>query len=141
VIGMLPAFDISALPLVVITYPSYMTLAEANAYAQQLDQVLQGGRIGTVVDIRALDSSAVTSTDRKHLAAVIDAVTKARAGALVAEAIVLDSPILRGLYTAYCWLRTDRSYPSRAFAKVDQARAWVGTELTRAGVGATTGSA
>jgi len=130
---MLPAFDLDAFPLVVITYPSYMTHAEADAYAQQLDQVLQRGRIGTVVDIRAIDSSAVTSTDRKHLAAVVDAVTQARAGSLVAEAIVLDSPILRGLYTAYCWLRTDRTYPSRAFAKVEQARAWVSSELARAG--------
>lgn len=131
---MLPAFDLDAFPLVVITYPSYMTHAEADAYAEQLDRVLQRGRIGTVVDIRPIDSSAVTSTDRKHLAAVVDAVTRARAGALVAEAIVLDSPVLRGLYTAYCWLRVDRSYPSRAFAGVAPARSWVTAELTKAGV-------
>lgn len=135
---MLPAFNLDAFPLVVITYPSYMTHAEADAYAQQLAQVMQRGRIGTVVDIRAIDSSAVTSTDRKYLAAVVDAVTKTRAGGLVAEAIVLDSPLLRGLYTAYCWLRLDSSYPSRAFGTVDQARVWVAAELAKAKLGVPT---
>ena len=33
---MLPAFDLDAFPLVVITYPSYMTHAEADAYAEQI---------------------------------------------------------------------------------------------------------
>jgi len=131
---MLPTFDTDSFPLVVITYPTSMTPTDADEYGRQLGEVLARGRVGTVVDIRALDSSVVTSRERKYLALVIDAATKAHPGALVAESIVLNSAILRGIYTAYCWLRADKSYPSRAFAGVDEARAWVFTELRAAGV-------
>jgi len=131
---MLPTIDSAGFPLVLITYPAHMTPEEADAYGQELGEVFTRGRVATVVDIRALDSSVVTPTDRKYLAQVVDRVTKAHPGALVAESIVLDSAILRGLYIAYSWLRSDQSYPSRAFGSVDEARAWVLKQLQEAGL-------
>jgi len=131
--GMTPTFDLDAFPLVTIVYPTVMAPADADAYGDELDAVMQRGRIGTVVDLRKVDSRHAQAPDRKYLAETVDRVTRKHPHVLVAEAIVLDSAFLRGAYTAY-WLRTDRSYPSRAFGDVAQARTWVTERLKDAGV-------
>lgn len=131
---MTPTFELDAFPLVTIVYPPVMRPADADAYGDELDAVMNRGRIGTVVDLRKVDSRHAQAPDRKYLAETVDRVTRKHPDVLVAEAIVLDSAFLRGAYTAYCWLRTDRSYPSRAFGDVAQARTWVTERLKHAGV-------
>lgn len=128
---MLPTIDTAALPLVRITYPEMMTEEDVDEYAKRLGDLLATAHIGTVVDLRPINPTAAGAAGRRYLAAAIDGVTTKHPGRLVAEAIVMDSTILRGLYTAFCWIRSDGSYSSRPFADVPSAEAWVKAELDR----------
>jgi len=128
---LLPTIDTEALPLVRITYPALLTEADVDAYALKLRALFEEARIATVVDLRALAPNAAGAAGRQYLAAAIDVVTNAHPGRLVAEAIVMDSAIIRGLYTAYCWIRKDTSYPSRAFRDMQAAELWARAEFEK----------
>lgn len=130
---MLPTIDTHDLPLVRISYPVLLTEVDVQEYASRLGHLLAQSCIGTVVDIRLLDPNAVGAADRQYLAAAMDATTRAHPNKLIAEAIVMDSAILRGLYTAYCWIRKDTSYRSRAFGDPAEAEVWVLSELESQG--------
>jgi hypothetical protein len=51
-------------------------------------------------------------------------------GNWLAEAIVLDSPVLRGIVTAYSWVRAAKA-PLRVFATPEEADAWTRELLQR----------
>jgi len=131
---LLPTIETRAFPVVRITYPALLTDRDVDGYVEALGEVLRRGRIGTVVDIRALDPKAVGAAERQYLAAAIDRMTAEHPNRLVAEAIVMNSALLRGLYTAYCWVRRDASYPSRAFRDVAAAESWVRGQLRADGL-------
>ncbi|MEI7892136.1 MAG: hypothetical protein WCI05_03545 [Myxococcales bacterium] len=88
---MKPRPDLTEFPVVVITYPASMTAQDADTYGA----VLARGRVGSVVDLRAVDTARVSASDRAYIAKLVDSVTKRYAKALLAEAIVLDSAVLR----------------------------------------------
>ncbi len=131
---MLPTIDTERFPIVRITYPAMLTEADVDEYTARLGEVLRRGKVGTVVDIRPLKPGTVGAADRQYLAAAVDDMTRAHPGRVVVEAIVMDSAILRGLYTAYCWIRKDASYQSRAFRDLADAEAWVREVLEAQGV-------
>ena len=131
---MKPRLDLTEFPLVVITYAASMTAQEADTYGVELATLLARGKVGSVVDLRAVDTARVSASDRAYIAKVVDSVTKRYANTLLAEAIVLDSTVLRCMYTAYSWLRVDRSYHSHAFGNVAEAKAWVREQLRQRGV-------
>lgn len=126
---MLPTIDTKSLPLVRITYPSVLSPEDVDEYAAQVGRLLSRARIATNVDIRQIDPTVPGVAGRKYLAEAVDRVTKAHPGRLIAEAIVMDSAVLRGLYTAFCWVRKDTSYVSKAFGDVVGAETWVHAQI------------
>jgi hypothetical protein len=92
---MKPRPDLTEFPVVVITYPASMTAQDADTYGVELGAVLARGKVGSVVDLRAVDTARVSASDRAYIAKLVDSVTKRYAKALLAEAIVLDSAVLR----------------------------------------------
>jgi hypothetical protein len=126
--------DTSAFPLVHITYPSHAELHQIDEFVEALGVIHQRGRMSVLVDINPLDSSKATPVHRKRLAEGLDALTRKNPGIVISEAVVTSSAILRGVFTAYSWLKTDRSYPSKCLHDVATALAWTEARLGKAGL-------
>jgi hypothetical protein len=119
---MLPKINDSTWPVLVIKYPASMTMQDIEAYCAQLEAYGKRGPYAAVVDIGGVDAGAAAPSLRKRLADGV--ATLSRRGIIVGEAVVIDSVIKRGLFTAYVWARGKAAHPIRAFATVDGARTW-----------------
>ena len=132
------AINTDEFPLVLIEYPRQASLEEIDAYIESLAGILARGRICTIVDIRNVSvvagKTSTTAKHRKHLATRLDEITLGHPNRIVSEAIIFDSTVMRGLYTAFSWLRKDKSYASRAFKSIKEARAWTNSQVVKAGL-------
>ena len=128
----LPLIVVDRFPLVRIIYPDVMTFDEIDRFLSDLEPVYARGRLAILADIGNIAQGP--AQQRRHLAAGIDRLTTRHPGICVAEAAVAASMATRGLFTAYVWIKRDKSYPSRVFAQMADATRWVEGELTAAGL-------
>ena len=126
--------DTSQFPLVMIRYPAQSSKENIAKYGQELDKVMKSGPLATVVDVRKVMVFSAGAEQRRFLAEQVDAATLANPGQLVAEAVVFNSKVLKGAYTAFNWIRKDKSYESRAFTDIESARSWSQAQLADAGL-------
>jgi hypothetical protein len=110
--------DVSAWPLVRIGLYS-VTPQLVDAFLTQLAEIAERGPFVTVADARA--SSAPDANLRRQLFAGLQRIHDR--GNWLAEAIVMDNPILRGIVTAYSWVRSVKA-PLAVFSTVESAERW-----------------
>ena len=121
-------------PLVLIHYPEQASDEGIAQYGQQLEKVMGRGKLATVVDLRKVSVIPAGARQRRFLAEQVDAATLAHPGALIAEAVIFNSKLLKAAYTAFQWMRKDKSYPSQAFTEPEPAQRWAETRLREAGI-------
>lgn len=122
----------SRFPLVFVTYPAQVGLADLPPFLAELEAVYQRGRLAVVADIGRIANAS--AAERQAAARGIDAITTKYAGRVVAEAVVTPSALLRGFVTAYTWMKSDKSYPTRCFATRAEAVVWATSRLTEEGI-------
>lgn len=117
--------DESTWPLVRITYPQAATLDDTRAYVADLAILFDRGQsFCTIVDLRPLGQIANDAKLRAVVAEAITELTTRYPHRLVAEAVIIDSLLVRGAYIAYNWVRPKKLYLSQAFASIAEAEAW-----------------
>ncbi|MEQ9075112.1 MAG: hypothetical protein RLP09_14735 [Sandaracinaceae bacterium] len=126
--------DASGFPLVSIVYPADSPVEGIDRYLERIGRVFERGRFVTVVDIRAVSLAVAHAANRKRVAEGIDRLTEAFPGVLVGEAVVVANGLMRGMVTAYNWLRRDKSTPTEVFTGLDDARGWARERARLAGL-------
>lgn len=115
--------DDSAFPLVIVALPSGWTDAEWDAYlARMRTYPERRTRYVTLTDARG--AGAPTAAQRKRAAEVMAADQEVSKRFNVANALVFDSAILRGMVTAITWI-TPPPVPMQTFATPALALGWL----------------
>jgi hypothetical protein len=127
-----PSVDDRHFPLVFISYPVSLTGAGFDSILPHLDRLYGRGRLAIVADINPIVTAPATL--RAHVARQVDGLTSRHPRTCLAEAVVARSPFVRGVFTAYSWLKADKSYPSRAFPALKDAYLWAAEVLRGNGV-------
>ena len=124
-------FDDARFPCVEVTWAGTITDGELTDFTLRMDGwFARGGPFSLLVDAR--DAAALTSAQRQALLAHMRQTAAQADGALV-QAIVLDNAFLRAFYFGLLWA-IPMGFPSKSFAEVEAARAWLVEQLrTRGG--------
>lgn len=122
-------FDLSGAPLILATVPAVMTLPlYQRLMGVWLDIAVRYGRIALVVDYRAHDAAAVSSSFIASSAAAFVNVRDRLAPHMAGQARVFDVAATNKVLLAYQW-KAESPWPLKNFATVDDARAWAASLL------------
>ena len=115
--------DQSQFPILRIRFDPENTYEELNAYLSDMEAIFaEHGKFLTITDISNLQPLKVSSRLRHRMAEGVDQLAYKKA--FIAEAVVISSPIIRGLFTAYSWLRRVSTHPLRSFRNMEEAEQW-----------------
>jgi hypothetical protein len=129
--------DESLLPILVVTYPKDMTIEMLDAlFANYLRLARERDQLAYVVDMRFLDLSLVGASGRRHAAELHARHRKELARSSVCEARVVSSPLMRGVLTAFDWIKGEGLWPCETFATREEAVAWINQKLAAKSKGA-----
>jgi hypothetical protein len=119
-----PAYDDSAWPVFRVRLaPVAMPDDEFARYLEQIDKLfLRGERFALVIDAR--EAPAHTAKERQEIAKHMRASFERYPHRLAALAIVLESALQRGIFTAINWL-AGPTYPTRSFRTQMDAEVWL----------------
>jgi hypothetical protein len=113
-------------PVVQLTYPAEVTSGDVARLARRLNELFkQQGAMAIVAHIDHMKAASITPMLRGLIAEEADKL--AEQGALLAEAVVVRDPVLRGLHRAYTWARRRQDYPAETFANLRPATEWART--------------
>jgi hypothetical protein len=117
-------YDESRWPFVVVTMPAEDV--SDRDFATHLDRVSgyfsRGERFGLVIDAR--DAPPLNAERRRLVAERIDRDVERHRDQLIGSAVLLSSPIGRGVFKVIMWM-TRSSHPMRSFAAVEPALQWL----------------
>jgi hypothetical protein len=122
-------YDESQWPVLIVTKsPGEQSDQEFIAHLDTLRSYFQrGARFGLVMDVR---HSPILSADRRRMTAErMEEDIRKFGPLLVGVALVLSSPIARGMLTALRWLRPSPDPPMMPFATVAPAATWLRERL------------
>jgi hypothetical protein len=129
--GGLPT-DVSRFPVVIVELPAMFTLEQIDTHIANLLRLAQTcGPFAVIGNLRETSPFTTTPRHRSRFAQGTDLLASHKA--LVAEGVVVPSSVVRGLFTAYYWLRKNKGHPTRCFATLDQAIEWCEEALQAAG--------
>lgn len=119
-----PRYDESRWPLVSVCLPqAELNDQEFDAFLDKLDGLfLRMQRFAVLLDARV--APALAPRRRKAVATRANAAQERHPGLMVGFAVVLSSPVQRGVFTAIHWLLR-RSDNTRAHATLAEAEAWL----------------
>lgn len=111
---MVPSVDTSDFPIVRLIFGPTLTREDVCAHHRAMQALLRTrGPFIVISDINAVVTTQVSAAVRKEIARVADEI--ASEGGLIAELVVVNSSVVRVLFTIYALLRRVRSHPLRAF--------------------------
>lgn len=118
-------FDIDW-PVMRITLPQTMNTEEIDAFCATIsaEYSRRDGWI-QVVDLNAVQPLSVPATVRRHFAQASDEVDRRFPNGTRAQAICTESVVIRGVFTAYSWLKRHQTFKVKAFASQADAAPWV----------------
>ena len=117
---MQPQADVSRWPIIEVHFARRSSLEELDAHFDFLEEMFRTrGRFLTVSAIDDIGPETATAVARRLVADRIDDL--ASRGAFIAEFVVVRSPFMRGVFTAYSWLRKNKTHDLRAFARMEEA--------------------
>jgi hypothetical protein len=119
-----PSYDDSGWPVFRIRLPhAAMCESEFSAYLKTVDDLfLRGERFALVIDAR--DAPVHSAKERQEIAQHMRSSHARYPYRLAAMAIVMSSPVQRGIFTAINWM-AGPTYPIRPFRAVKDAEAWL----------------
>ncbi len=98
-------FDGSAFPLVRLTYPSSPLPEDLPAYYRVYDEIWPRGPHVVLTDLRRLNPIFAGANARRALMKEVAARQELVGTLLVAEARIVSGSVVRGLITAFEWIR------------------------------------
>lgn len=125
------AYDESRWPFLLVTKgPKEQTEAEFLEHLATLSNYFaRGQRFGMVMDVR---QSPILSAERRRSASErMEADMRQYGPLLVGVALVLSSPLSRGMFKALLWLRPRQQPPMLAFPTVEPAMQWLREQLRK----------
>jgi hypothetical protein len=127
-----PWFDHSRAPLLVQRYPRDTSDEELSAFTAAVEAFMADHQepFAWVVDASALVHA--TARQRQLMSEFEKRTAEHDRRFCLGTALVVDSPIARGIITAVYWL-TPPVYPYRTFAKWDDAEKWARERLAEKG--------
>jgi hypothetical protein len=124
-----PRYDEGQWPIVLVTMPKE-ELDDAELI-EHLDRMSSFCKRGVpfvhIIDLRM--TAALSAEARRLIAERSDQDEEAHPGVLVGLAVVLATPLQRGIFKAITWL-SQTSRPSEAFPELETATAWARRLLT-----------
>lgn len=135
--------DTSAWPIVSITYPPVPTVESIAQFVRQIDAVMADAKrrrahVAGVADLSQLRITAATSETRAALAEGLAELDAKYPNLAVCDAVISQSPMVRGLVAAHSALRMRRNHITRTFSCRAEAMSWASLTLhssqRRAGV-------
>lgn len=120
---MMPRIDATRWPIVEIVFGDTITFDDITDFEAALLRILkEQGPMVVVSDISALKAGEVTALHRKKVAEMADRL--GAQGGIIAEVVIIKSPLLRALYAGYSWARKRSDYPSEAIGDRTAAFVW-----------------
>lgn len=119
---MLPVVDDSEFPIVRIVFGKDLTVADVEQHHSNFTTLFEAR--GPFLSIAEADQMSFTSQAapaRKLLAECADHLGER--GAFIAEFMVVNSAVVRALFTAYTWLRAKKTHPVQCYANLAEAQA------------------
>ncbi|APR87730.1 hypothetical protein A7982_13079 [Minicystis rosea] len=121
--------DESSWPLVVVTYPEATTGSQYRAlFERYVELSKRGDKIGYLIDMRKFNPITAPAALRKIAADTFAEHRDVLVRATICEARVVESPVTRGVLTAFDWL-TGQKWPCHNFTSMDEAERWVRARL------------
>jgi hypothetical protein len=118
-----PQYDEAEWPIVLVTMPKEeLNDADLLRHIDKLSAYSRRGRaFAQVIDVRT--ASSLSARARRIVAERMDHDEEAYPGVLRGVAIVLATPLHRGIFKAISWL-SRKPRPFEAFSEVEAARVW-----------------
>ena len=116
--------DTSKWPVVWMNFPPEVTPQDLSDLYVSLNSCAQRGRHVQVVDFTKNDPLKTPATVRTHAASLEREFIAQHGSVVIGEAYIVKSALSRGILTAYHWLRGHAPWPTRMFAKTDDALDW-----------------
>lgn len=117
------SFDVSMWPLVLITMPPVTTTADIAYMQACYEHVFAApARHALIVDSTTI-VRVPDATLRRQMKAFEDSRRPIIARKNIGSAIIIQSPIVRGAYTALRWI-SPQPAPNKAFATMEEAARW-----------------
>jgi hypothetical protein len=124
------ALDASRFPLVRLTPPANPTEEEIVAIYREYDTHLARGRHVLLVDMRRLNPLFGHARARQVTLREVEARMPTVERVMIAEAILVSGRIVRGIVTAFEWMRKKpRTFPLEIMEDEDEAIAWLTQQL------------
>ena len=119
------SFDVEW-PVMRITLPSTMEIPEIDDFCGTISRnyAERDGWV-QVVDMSAVQPMSVPATTRRHFASASDVVDRDFPNGTRAQAICSPSTVVRGVFTAYSWLKNHSGFEIKTFASQAEADPWV----------------
>lgn len=119
---MKPEIDLSRWPVLVVLWPSELTLDEADAHFDEIRMyAVKGSVIGIVVDMTA--SGMPPAAHRRHAAVRLREIFLELGDRIAGVAHVITSPLVRGLLAGIYWL-SPPPFATIVVKSQDEAIAW-----------------
>ncbi|MGK3990564.1 STAS/SEC14 domain-containing protein [Sorangium sp. So ce136] len=137
---MVPRYDDSSWPLFRVVLPEEeLSEQEFAELTDTLDGLfLRGGKFAVLMDARA--APPLAAKRRQVLGARGAAAYERHPGKMAGFAVVLRSPLQRGIFTAIHWIVRPR-HEARAFSTLADAEEWLRSRLRAAGAEVTAAAA
>lgn len=129
-----PSYDDSAWPIFVMKPPlSSLSPAHFRAHLDNVERAFARGKpFGLLVDARG--SRPFNAVQRRMIAARVRDNNVRHGGLLKGMAVVLNSSVRRGVFTAVNWLARP-PYPIAAFEGLSEAKVWLNSLIERDRIG------
>lgn len=128
----MPVIDLRDWPMQRVEWPTITTDAFLASLETEIRGVLGRNEPYANLSICPIDMKLPTSKQRAELARMQHELVPALAKLCVADAVVMPSPVTRGVVKVINWL-SPPAQPQRAFADAKHALAWIDARLARAG--------
>ncbi|MEZ4288546.1 MAG: hypothetical protein R3A47_10480 [Polyangiales bacterium] len=117
--------DASRFPLIEVTVPARVGVRDIDDGFHLLEQWVSAGSIALLIDFRAVALQHATADLRSYFYRGKNAFDRgAGKDRVVVEALVMSSLFERVLFQSYLWMKTARTYESRAFRTIETARTY-----------------
>jgi hypothetical protein len=127
-----PLVDDSRAPLVTVTYPQGMDVADVRFLFERYATLSRKHpRIGYLIDLRAANPLLFPADIRRTMNALFDEHRELLLRVTVCEARVAPNVVVRGAIDLFDWA-APKKWPCASFATMPEAEAWVSARLSGA---------
>ena len=116
--------DTSDFPVVRMIFPRVITHEEIDRNFENMLEVAAREPIVVIADARPMDVKVVTPKLRKHFFDKVNEFSALRGHNMLGEAALVSNWVEQHFYRAYLWMKSERTYPTKAFRSELEALDW-----------------